>query len=72
MVDLPVAKILVVFVFVLILISLGSAGWSLFSRGSNQEDTATVKVLTVRVALSIALFIVIMTLSALGILSPNG
>ena len=72
MVDLPVAKILVVFVFVLILISLGSAGWSLFSRGSNQEGTATVKVLTVRVALSIALFVVIMILSALGILSPNG
>jgi hypothetical protein len=72
MAELPAAKIFIVFVFVLILISLGSAGWSLFRRGGNREETATVKALTVRVVLSIALLVVIMTLSALGVISPNG
>ena len=72
MADLPIAKIFIIFVFVLILGSLASAGWSLFRRGGDQEETTTVKALTVRVGLSIGLVIVILILSALGIISPNG
>ena len=72
MADLPIAKIFIVFVFVLILLSLASAGWSRLRRGGNQEETTTVKALTVRVALSIGLVIVSLIVSAIGFISPNG
>ena len=65
------AKILILAVFVLIVVSLGTAAYSLF-KGNDREGMATVKALTVRVTLSIALVIVIMILNALGLISPHG
>ncbi len=65
------AKILILGVFVLILVSLGTAAYSLF-KGDDRDGTATVKALTVRVILSIALVIVIMALNALGLIAPHG
>jgi uncharacterized membrane protein YidH (DUF202 family) len=69
--EMSFAKILIIAVFVLILVSLGTAAFSLF-KGDDREGTATVKALTVRVVLSIALLIVIMILNALGLISPHG
>jgi hypothetical protein len=65
------AKILIVAIFVLIVVSLGSALWSMFS-GRGRTGTATVKALTVRVGLSFALILLLLILSALGIITPNG
>ena len=65
------AKILILAVFVLILVSLGTAAYSLF-KGDDRDSTATVKALTVRVILSIALLIIIMILNALGLVTPHG
>jgi len=49
--------------------SLGSAFFSLF-RGKG-EGTKTVKALTIRVGLSIALFAFLMILASLGIIKPH-
>ena len=67
----PLVKIFIVSVFVMILISLGTAFVRLFG-GRDREGTGTVKALTVRVALSIGLIAVIGILYALGYITPNG
>lgn len=67
---MPLTQVLLLAVFGAVLIALGSAFVSLF-RG-NRDDTATVKALTVRVALSIALFIVILALDQMGFISMSG
>ena len=65
----PLIRFFVLAMLVLIIVSLGQAFVSLFrNRG---EGTSTVKALTIRVGLSIALFIVLMVLAALGIIKPN-
>lgn len=69
--EMPIVKAIVIGVFILILISLASAGLKLFS-GRDREGTGMVKALTVRVALSIGLVMLIIILNALGIISPNG
>lgn len=70
MTDTPFIKAFIIAVFVLILIALGTAGRSLFRRGT-EDSTATVKALTVRVALSFALIIALGVLYALGVIEPN-
>ena len=70
MADSPWIKMLVIGIFIMILISLGTAFVSLM-RGKDQQGTTTVKALTVRVGLSIALVLTIVILNALGIISPN-
>lgn len=71
MTDTPFIKAFIIAVFVLILVALGSAARSLFRRG-DENSTATVKALTVRVALSFALIITLGVLYALGVIEPNG
>jgi hypothetical protein len=63
-------KGIIIGAFLLILIALGAAGLSLF-RGKNPKATNTVKALTVRVALSFALVIMLVILNHLGLISPN-
>jgi hypothetical protein len=70
MTDSSFFKAIIIAIFVMILISLGSAFLSLF-RGKNPDSTATVKALTVRVILSIALVLAIVILNALGLITPN-
>jgi hypothetical protein len=63
-------KIIVVLVFIAILGSLGSALFSLMrDRGDSQR---TVRALTIRVALSISLFVLLMLAGALGLITPHG
>jgi len=67
----PLVKYIVITMLVLILASLGTALFQLARNRGGDSDTAMVKALTIRVGLSIALFAVLMVLSALGIISPN-
>lgn len=71
MTESPIVKTVIVGIFFMILVALGSAFLSLFRRRTDDDDKATVKALTVRVGLSIGLVIVIAILNALGIISPN-
>lgn len=72
MADSPFVKALIIAMFVMILASLATAAFNLFRRDRRQESTATVKALTIRVALSFALIIVLGVLYALGVIEPNG
>ena len=72
MADSPLIKAFIIAIFVMILASLATAAFNLFRRGRRQESMATVKALTVRVALSFGLVIVLGVLYALGIIQPNG
>ena len=71
MTESPLVKSVIIGIFVMILLSLATAFFSLFRRRKDVDDNATVKALTVRVGLSIGLIIVIFVLSQLGIIAPN-
>jgi cytochrome bd-type quinol oxidase subunit 2 len=63
-------KILVVCVLAGIVFSLGTA---LFHLSSGKGDSKKmVRALTVRVALSVALFVILMVAWAMGLISPHG
>lgn len=69
MADQPFIKLFVILMLIAIVASLGSAFFSLFrNKGTG---TGTVKALTIRVGLSITLFIVLMVLASLGIIKPH-
>ncbi len=63
-------KIFVIFILVVILGSLGSALYTMV-RGA-EHPTHTAKALTVRMALSIGLFIFLMIAFAFGWITPHG
>jgi DUF2909 family protein len=63
-------RILVIAMLVLIVGSLGSALWFLI-RDKGGSDR-TVKALTVRISLSIGLFVLLMAGYYFGIIPPNG
>jgi len=65
----PVIKYLIIGLLILIVGALATAFKALF-RGP-RNSTAGVKALTVRVGLSIALFVLLMVLYALGIIEPH-
>jgi len=71
MADTFLIKCIIVGAFLLILVALGAAGLNLF-RGKNPKGTSTVKALTVRVALSFGLIIMLLILNHLGLIAPNG
>lgn len=60
----------IVLVLLLILASLGSALYSMLADDGQSERT--VKALTVRISLSIALFILLMIGYATGLITPHG
>lgn len=64
-------RLLVLILVVGILISLGSAAVSLV-RDSSGESRRTVRALTWRIGLSVALFAVLMILVFTGLLEPRG
>lgn len=63
-------KFFVIFVLVVILGSLGSALYSMV-KGA-EHSTHTAKALTVRIALSIGLFIFLLIAFAFGWITPHG
>jgi membrane associated rhomboid family serine protease len=67
--DQPLIRFIVILMLIMIVGSLGSAFFSLFR--SKGQSTNTVKALTIRVGLSIALFALLMILASLGIIKPH-
>ena len=67
----PLVKAVIIGIFVMILVALGTAFVSLFRRRQDDDGKTTVQALTIRVGLSIGLVLVIIILNALGIISPN-
>jgi len=63
-------KIAVVVVLLVILFSLGSGLWFLVQDKGRSDRT--VKALTVRIALSLGLFILLMLAYAFGLIAPHG
>jgi len=63
-------KIIVIILLLMILASLGSGLFFLINdRGKNRR---TVKALTIRISLSVALFVLLMLAYALGLIKPHG
>jgi len=69
-VDAPViAKLFIIIIFIGVVVSLGSALVYLGKDKGGSERMA--KALTIRVAISVALFLLLFILWALGIVTPN-
>ncbi|MDG4596048.1 MAG: twin transmembrane helix small protein [Candidatus Contendobacter sp.] len=64
-------KIVVILMLLLILASLGSGLFFLIHDQGNRNPR-TVKALTVRIGLSVALFILLMLAYATGLITPHG
>jgi len=65
----PFIRLFVIAMLITIVVSLGSAFVSLFRNKG--QGTSTVKALTIRVGLSITLFVVLMVLAWLGVIKPH-
>jgi hypothetical protein len=65
-------KALVIIVFLLIIISLGFALFNLMTHKPGEQSEKTVKALTFRIALSVALFIFIFIAIVTGMFKPHG
>ncbi|MGH8140622.1 MAG: twin transmembrane helix small protein [Steroidobacteraceae bacterium] len=64
-------RVLIIAVFVAIVASLGSALFHL-SRGSGTDSRRLARALTIRVGLSVALFVLLMLAWYFGLISPHG
>ncbi|MEN9757453.1 MAG: hypothetical protein RL755_1640 [Pseudomonadota bacterium] len=65
-------KTVVIFAFLLILLSLGSALFNIVKHKDQTNSTKTLNALTLRITLSITLFIFIFIAVANGWLQPHG
>lgn len=65
-------KILAILVFIGIVASLGSAFYHLMKNPSEAKSDKTVKALTVRISLSLVLFILLFIAFATGLFQPDG
>jgi hypothetical protein len=66
-----ILKVTVLIALAAIVVSLGSALYHL-SRGTQQDSAKLVRALTIRIALSIALFALIMIAWYAGLITPHG
>jgi len=65
-------KTLAILVFLVIIVSLGTALFHLAKSKDDEESAKVVKALTVRIGLSLALFILIFIAFATGVFQPQG
>ena len=65
-------KIIFIILFIIILISLGSALFHLVTRKDQDQSKKTAKALTVRIGLSLFLFIMLFIAYATGLVKPEG
>jgi hypothetical protein len=64
------SKILIVVIFLGIIVSMGSALFFLIK--DKGQSTRTLQALTIRIAVSIALFALLFVLWGLGLITPHG
>jgi hypothetical protein len=67
-----IIKSIFIAVFVLIIISLGSALYHLAKGGGQEQSEKIVKALTFRITLSIVLFILVFIALSTGLFQPSG
>ncbi|MCK5898206.1 MAG: twin transmembrane helix small protein [Methylococcales bacterium] len=65
-------KSLVIIAFLLIIISLGSALYTMVNNKKGGDPKKTAKALTFRVGLSVVLFILVIMAYATGLIKPEG
>jgi L-asparagine transporter-like permease len=65
-------KIIAIIAFIAIIISLGSALFHLIKTPNDEQSNKTAKALTVRIGLSLLLFILIFIAFASGLIEPHG
>ncbi len=65
-------KTLIIIAFVAIIASLGSALFHLVKHKDQANSEKTLKALTFRIGLSVALFIFVVILMGMGIIEPTG
>ncbi|MDD5228542.1 MAG: twin transmembrane helix small protein [Methylococcales bacterium] len=65
-------KTLIIIAFVAIIASLGSALFHLVKHKDQANSQKTLKALTFRISLSVALFIFVVILVATGVIEPTG
>jgi hypothetical protein len=66
-----VFKFIVISLLLIILISLGTALFSLVKTKPDADSDRTVKALTIRIGLSIALIVLLIVGQKLGLISPH-
>ncbi len=64
------SKVLIIVIFLGIIVSMGSALFFLIK--DKGQSTRTLRALTVRIAVSIALFALLFVLWGLGLITPHG
>ena len=69
MIESPLVRFLVLAIFAAIVVSLGTALFALFKDSGNSDRA--VKALTIRVGLSVGLFLLLLVLTALGVIGPR-
>lgn len=65
-------KSIVIIAFILIIVSLGSALFHLIKHKSEENSVRTVKALTIRIGLSVLLFIFVVIALLTGLVKPHG
>ena len=65
-------KIVVVIAFLGIVLSLGAAGLFMVRGSQNTQNKSMVRALTLRIGISVGLFLLLMVLWALGWIEPTG
>ncbi|MEQ1543840.1 twin transmembrane helix small protein [Methyloglobulus sp.] len=65
-------KIILIVVFLMIIFSLGSALYHLVRHKEDGSSQKTAKALTIRIGLSVVLFVFLLILVATGVIKPHG
>ena len=65
-------KIIAIIIFIAIIASLASALFHLVKHGTEEESLKTAKALTLRIGLSLVLFILLFLAYATGLFKPSG
>jgi len=65
-------KIIAILIFLVIIVSLGTALYHLVKRKDGDESGKTAKALTVRIGLSLLLFVLIAIAFVTGLIQPHG
>ena len=65
-------KIIFIILFIFIIISLGSALFQMVSHKNVEHSKKTAKALTIRISLSLALFVLMLIAYTTGLIEPKG